>query len=459
MATNRVALALAVVPLVVSSWATFVACGDDAGAGDVPVMITVSGVPASADPGSALAGLQVAVVRAGKPAAGVELTLTAVAGGGSVAPTALTTDSAGHASFIWTVGQLPVENVLAIAESDAPEVSASVTVDVPTGGALTAETFADVDAFLTANAIEGSTEDLAFSPSGQLVMGVPGHLLTVTADGTVAFLPAGGEPLLRPLGLAFDKAGKLWIADGDANALMVYEPGTPTGTIRKVVDHDGDEAFDSPNDVAVGHDGRVYLSDTCTGKVYAIDPASGEVIDRVAFDHVSEGGPNGLVVGPGSSPGHPNTSLAGSNDLFVTTENTALFCGHQDVEVTAPVAGLFRVGLGETGFGERKTVAAGVAVFGDGLAFDDGGNLYVLFDTAVGFALDETIVHVLPFGKSELRRAFAAKGKVWANLAFGNGAFGDTTMYLSLLKLPPFTQSRGVERVQVGVYGAPLPPE
>ena len=47
---------------------------------------------------------------------------------------------------------------------------------------------------------------------------------------------------------------------------------------------------------------------------------------------------------------------------------------------------------------------------------------------------------------------------MWANLAFGTGAFGDTTMYLSLPKLPPFTQTRGVERVQVGVDGAPLPP-
>jgi len=32
-------------------------------------------------------------------------------------------------------------------------------------------------------------------------------------------------------------------------------------------------------------------------------------------------------------------------------------------------------------------------------------------------------------------------------------------MYLSLLKLPPFTQTRGVERVQVGVAGSPWPPE
>lgn len=449
MATG-IRFAFAVVPLVASAWA--VGCGDDAAPGDVPVAISVTGVPATAEAGSALGGLQVAVLRGGKPAKGIALTLAAVAGGGSVAPAAVTTDSAGHATITWTVGQLPVENELALTvdAGTSDEVSASVSVDVATAGTLMTEIFGEVEAFLAANAIEGSTEDLALSSDGTLVMGVPGHLITVSAAGTVAVLEAGGEPLLRPLGLAFDAAGRLWIADGDANALMVLEPGAAgaAGTIRKVVDHDGDEAFDSPNDVAVGPDGRVYLSDTCTGKVYAIDPASGAVIDRIAFDHVTEGGPNGLVVGPG--PGL---------QLWLTTENTALFCGDTDVEITAPVAGLFHAPLTDTGFGARTTVAGARAVFGDGLAFDGAGNLYVLFDTAAGFALDETIVDVLPRGKTELRRAFAAKGKVWANLAFGKGAFGETTMYLSLLKLPPFTQTRGLERVVLGVDGAPLPPE
>lgn len=420
-------------------------CGDDPAPGDVPVTLTLSGVPATGTAGSALSDLGITVVRGGKPGKNLTLELT-VTGGGSVAPAIVKTDASGHAAFAWTLGQLPIENALEAVLVD-DEVSTTATVDVATAGVITPEAFADVDAFLTTNTVEGSTEDLAFSPTGQLVMGAPGHLLAVASDGSVSFLEAGGEALVRPLGLAFSADGKLWIADGDLNALMVYEPGTPA-TIRKVTDHDGDEAFDAPNDVAVGPDGRVYLSDTCTGKVYAIDPATGAVVDRISFDHVTEGGPNGLVVGPGPTP-----------ELWITTENTGLFCGDTDVGITAPVAGLFRVPLTATGFGTRVDVATARAVFGDGLAFDASGNLYVLFDTADGLALDETIVDVLPRGATTLRRAFAAKGKVWANLAFAPDTYGATTMYLSLLKLPPFTQSRGVERVELGIEGAPLPPE
>jgi len=439
---NGIRVALAVAPL-------FAACGDDPG-GDTPVTITFANLPASAEPGSSLNDVAVSVLRAGKPAKNLKLDLAVTAGGGSVAPATLKTDSSGHATFAWTVGQLPIENALEVVVAD--DVSANATVDVATAGVITPAAFSDVDAFLTTNAVEGSTEDLAFSPEGHLVMGAPGHLLSLSSDGTVSFLDAGGETLVRPLGLAFDAGGKLWIADGDLDALMVYEPASPaaaapvrTAMIRTVADHDGDEPFEAPNDVAVGPDGRVYLSDTCTGKVYAIDPATGAVLDRIAFDHVTEGGPNGLVVSPGPHP-----------ELWVTTENTGLFCGDTDVAITAPVAGLFRVPLTTTGFGTRVDVATKVAVFGDGLAFDAAGNLYVLFDTADGLALDETIVDVLPRGGTTLARAFAAKGKVWANLAFGNDAFGKTTMYLSLLKLPPFTESRGVERVELGIVGAPL---
>src|SRR5690606_9323205 len=104
-------------------------------------------------------------------------------------------------------------------------------------------------------------------------------------------------------------------------------------------------------------------------------------------------------------------------------------------------------------------VAENVGLFGDGLTFDQEGNLYVIFDTEKEIALDESILFVLPAGGTTLRRFFALEDKVLANPAFGRGAFGETTLYLTLLAVPPFTgeDSRGVVTVEVGIPGKPLP--
>ena len=403
----------------------FAACGDDPAG---PYVITAS-APPTAEAG-AVVPIEVVVTRDGSPTGDGPLTVQA-RGGRSAEATIV----GGRATVDWTVGQLPIANTLELAFADA---MTTVTIDVTSAGPLTVAPYAEVDAFLTDNAVTGSTEDLAFSPTGSIIMGVPGHLIEVSeTTGNIGLVATTGVALKRPLGLAYDHDDTLWIADGDAHALLALEGSA----VREVAKADGAEPFEFPNDVAVGPDGRVYLSDTCTAKVYAIDPATGAVLDRMSFDFVTEGGPNGLVV-------------SADNELWVTTENTVLFCGDSGVDITAPVAGLFRVPLTATGFGQRTTVAAAVGVFGDGLAFDDLGNLYVIFDTAKDFALDETIVYVLPAGTSTLRRAFAATGKVWANVAF-RGA----ELYLSLLAVPPFTTSRGLEKLSLDVLGAELPPQ
>jgi len=421
------------------------ACGDDPAATPDPTLtFTVEGLPAGTLVGATtLAGLTLVVNDGdGAPVGGLAVDLEVAAGGGSVTPADVVTDGEGRATFSWTVGPLPVPNVV---RADAGERGAGESrVDVDTAAATLRPTaFGNVDAFLTDEAIEGSTEDLAFSPDGKIVMGVPGALLSIGTDGGATRMAIGGEALGRPLGLAFDHDGRLWIADGDKDALMMLGSDD---VVVKVADRDGDQAFVAPNDVAVGPDGTVYMSDTCTGKFLALDD-DGTVIARAVFDPKADGGPNGVVVGPDGA-------------LWVTTENTGLFCAHDDIDLTASVAGLYRLPILEDGtFGAREAIATGVGVFGDGLAFDQAGNLFVIFDTIEGLALDESIVFALPKGGTALRRVFAVRERVWANLAFGRGAFGDTTLYLSLLAVPPFTSAnaRGLERVRVDVGGAPLP--
>lgn len=421
------------------------ACGDDTEAPHThTVTVAVKGLPnGAADGDQTLSGLTLeAVDDEGAPVTNLLVELKVTAGGGSVTPTRVRTDATGKATLEWALGALPVPNVL-LADAGS-KGTFETTIDVATAGAITPSGFGDIDVFLTSKGIEGSTEDLAFAPDGKLVMGVPGALVALGPDGGGTLIATTGETLKRPLGLAYDQDGRLWIADGDADALMRLDAD---GKVTKVADHDGVEAFIAPNDVAVAEDGRVFMSDTCTGKVYAF-AADGTVAGRIAFDAQTEGGPNGLVVGPDGA-------------LWITTENTGLFCAHDDIDITASVAGLYRVPvLGDGSFGPREDMAEGVAVFGDGLAFDAAGNLYVIFDTIEGLALDESIVFALPKGQTMLRRAFATTGQVWANLAFGQGEHGTTTLYLSLLATPPFTpaSARGAERVKLDIEGAVLPP-
>lgn len=316
---------------------------------------------------------------------------------------------------------------------------------LPVEGELTPEAVGELDVFLTGHEVSGSTEDLAFDPrpGGRgLVMGADGRLFTVAPDGAATMIETTGEALSRVLGMAFDRDGRLYVADPGRKALMRVGAD---GEVVMVADRDGTEPFESPNDVTVGPDGAVYLSDTCTGKFYALS-ADGTILDRVGLDPAVDGGPNGVVVGPDGA-------------LWVTTENTALFCA-DEVGIVDSLGGLYRIPLGDDGtFGPIETVARGVGVFGDGLVFDRLGNLYVIFDTVKDFALDETVVFALPADGGELVRVLSARGKVWANLAFppteSGAAYGETTMYLSRLAVPPFVpiETRGLDRVELGIGG------
>lgn len=428
-----------------SGWVAFgvlawAACGDDAATQAEVAALSVEGLPnATAESGAALPVVVRAVDREGRGVEGAALSLTIAAGGGALSAATATTDSAGEARVTWTVGLMPVKNALGVAVG---AVETEVAVEVAVGTEVSPVAFGALDAFASARGIEGSTEDLAFSPDGKLVMGVPGGLVAMDAAGVASWVETTGDTLEKPLGLAYDQKGRLWMTDITAGTVARLETD---GKVTTVQDRDGEVVFDGPNDLAVGPNGHVYVSDPCLGKVYALDE-DGVVLARVSFE-AAVGGPNGVVVGPDGA-------------LWVATENIGLFCPDGGSDLTAPVGGLFRIPILADGtFGPREDLATNVATFGDGLTFDAEGNLYVLFDTVKDFALDESIVFVWPRGGTSLRRAFAAKDRIWANLAWGSAAFGETTMYLALLAAPPFTgeEKRGIEKVEVGVRGAPLP--
>lgn len=418
------------------------ACTDE-GPEAVP-SLTFSATPSAAPAGQPLAGLTLtARSPAGAPAANVTLSLTVLAGGGEVDLPGVTTDADGRVPVAWTLGLPPILNTLHAQSADGvyvATVTVAARVDVPP---IPAD-FGDVHAFLTAAAIDGSTEDLSFGPDGALVLGVPGGLVRLDAAAYPSLVALTGDPLVGPLGVAHDHDGVLYVADSAGQALRRV---SPDGVVTTVVTADVDGPLVAPNHVAVGPDGAVYLSDPCKGGLYRVDPAAGAIVGGLALDLPTQGGPNGLA-------------FDDAGDLWFTTENTRLLCGHESVEVTAPVAGLFRTRWDGAAFAPPIPVAEGLGLFGDGLAFDVEGNLYAIFDTEADFALEESILYVFHPGDPTPHRFFAlGDGRVLANPHFGAGAFGEQTLYLTLLAIPPFTSddSRGVVRVDVGVAGRPLP--
>lgn len=152
-------------------------------------------------------------------------------------------------------------------------------------------------------------EDIAFDAAGNLYTGYD--------DGTIAQVPAGGgEPNLfastggRPLGMVFDDRGRLIVADAFRGLLAVR----PDGTVSILATGADNLLFGFADDLDIGPDGTVYMSDASTkfgygadvldlmehggrGRLVAYDPETGAtevVLDGLQFA-------NGVTVAPDGS--------------------------------------------------------------------------------------------------------------------------------------------------------------
>ncbi len=127
-----------------------------------------------------------------------------------------------------------------------------------------------------------------------------------TGDGG----PATEAELMKPIGLARDAAGNLYVADEGAHTVRRVAPdGTVVrwaGTVeRAAFDGDGglatNAALNWPRTAAFGPDGRLYLADTVNQRLRTLDPATGligpfagapSVVNGVAInDFAGDGGP------------------------------------------------------------------------------------------------------------------------------------------------------------------------
>ena len=366
----------------------------------------------------------------GEPLADVSITFGVARGGGSLSAAEAVTDAEGRAETTWTLGIAPVLNRI---EAVSGEASISLETTAVVTDPWACESFGTAEAFLSGESNEGTSEDLVFDSQDQLLLGVGEGLLLVDQEGEPSWMSLSGDELVGALGMSLDSDGNVWIADGGGPALRRVSPaGVVTTPLA------GDAGLVMPNDVVAGPDGAIYLTDTCSGLVSRFDPASGAVVDTLEFDLATQGGPNGVA-------------FDANGVLYLTTENAVTFCDI-DGDPDARVGGLYRVPVADDGFGELEALFPEVAQFGDGLAFDAEGNLYAIFDRLEGVDF-ESMILVLPAGGDELLPFVSALDRVLANVIFGRGEYGESTLYVALLAIPPFLRLRGVERLELGIPG------
>ena len=148
-------------------------------------------------------------------------------------------------------------------------------------------------------------EDVAGGPDGLIYTGTSdGKILRMPPDGSglEVFADTGG----RPLGLEFDAAGHLIVA----NAYSGLQRVSPDGAVEVLTDSYDGEPITYADDVAVAADGRIYFSDASSkfgamksggsydaslldimehgahGRIFRFDPASGEtsvIMDGLNF--------------------------------------------------------------------------------------------------------------------------------------------------------------------------------
>ncbi|MFC7585384.1 SMP-30/gluconolactonase/LRE family protein [Nonomuraea antimicrobica] len=156
-------------------------------------------------------------------------------------------------------------------------------------------------------------EDIAVNSGGEIFVGTKTGQILRIRPGT-----AGAEPFAevggRPLGLAFDARDHLIVANHGVGLQSV----SPAGAVTVLADSAAGKPIRSANDLAIGRDGAVYLSDSTAkynsstmgdrtsfslfdflegrahGRVIRYDPATRiatELLSGLYF-------PNGIVVTP-----------------------------------------------------------------------------------------------------------------------------------------------------------------
>ena len=153
--------------------------------------------------------------------------------------------------------------------------------------------------------------DVAFDEDGMIYVADQGHrrVDVFNPDWTSSHTlgAAGDMRLSEPIGLAYEEAtGRLFVADARADRTLVFEnPGSPGANRIVDVIAGTSEATNTPYDIAIGPDGRVFIS-SHFGHAISIYERSGSGYAYAGRVNTAVGGdegdifwPKGIGFGPG----------------------------------------------------------------------------------------------------------------------------------------------------------------
>jgi gluconolactonase len=257
-------------------------------------------------------------------------------------------------------------------------------------------------------------EGIAVHPDGSVWCGGErGQIFRLDPDGaSIEEMATTGGFIL---GMAFDRAGNLFVCDMKHAAVFRVEPSS--GRVDRFSDGAPGRPFKIPNSPAFDAAGHLYVSDS---HAFGI-PGPGVI--RIAPD------------GEGELWYERDVTFA--NGLAMAPDGSALYVAETFAST------VFRIPIRDDGSaGEREDVASTPGSLPDGLAFDVEGNLYV------GCYEPSRVLRIDPSGAVEVlwHDATAHTLAHPTNLAFRG-----TTM---------FTANLGrwhVTRIDVGVEGVRLP--
>lgn len=271
-----------------------------------------------------------------------------------------------------------------------------VTTDFPVEIAIREPVFEDFLPMIDDPEQIGRTEALAFNDAGMWVGSMQGFVSLISPEGTFLMRhDVGGTPV----GGNFLDDGETLLVANEATQ-QVQALATVSGAVSVYLDAlDGGGPLGTANYPLVEDDGSLFLSNRESQQVIRYDAETDSAV--VFVDDIGVN-PNAIAFGP--DPG-------------------VLYVGVTDRLVRVPI-----LDGGVAGEPADYLDLAGACGEIDGIAFDDGGNVWV------GCPLAQTlfVARWVESGPTEPIRSWTDVGgdhSWFVNVRFGNGDFGDTTLY------------------------------
>lgn len=280
-----------------------------------------------------------------------------------------------------------------------------LTLRPPGDGSFDPVAWAPAPGFRPSVAAEGAESigpitpypDATIQGPEDLVIDDRGGVLTGTQAGTIVWIDPSGETEIfadvggRPLGLAFDDEGGLLVANHGLGLQRV----TPDGEVSLLAEEAAGTPILSANDVAVGRDGTIYLSDSSPKYNSTTVPG---LTSYSLYDFL-EGRPTGRVISYDPRTGVATELITGlyfPNGILLAEDEASIFVTESTrFQIT-------RHWLAGPRSGEREPFLENVPGILDGITRDDAGHLYLSMYDRVDL-LDRVI---LP---SSLLRPFAVR--------------------------------------------------